>query len=136
MCRWSEQETGIRKQHGRRAAQYERHEPDPAEALKGEARSKQIRYEKRSGHDETKRRNVPWREAGLKAKASHDDASGPDADCREAVECSTRIFGSRALIRGRSRHAPPPLQGQLSINNRLTPFIGLRYRKSMTEGKS
>ena len=98
MCRWREQQAGIRKQDRRTSAEHDRHQPDPTEAFERQALPQHVRQQKQSGDAETKRGDVPWCEARPEAEARHDDPSGPDADRRKAIEGTARIVCSRARI--------------------------------------
>src|SRR6185295_9870708 len=102
-CR-REQQTCIREQDGSAAAEHNRCQPEPAETLESKALAHNVRQQEQTGHAETKRSDVPWREAGLETQASYDNPSGPDADGGEAIKCAADIFRSGASGDGKIRH--------------------------------
>ena len=104
MRRRSEQKASIREQDGGTAAEHDRHQSDPTEAFECETLTEDIRQQEQTGHTETKRSDVPGREACSQAEASHHNPSGPDADRREAVGRTTNVFCRSSPTDGQIRH--------------------------------
>ena len=110
MRRRREQQAGIRQQHRRAAADHDRRQPDPAEPLERETPAHHVGQQEQTGHAKAKCRDVPWREAGLKAEARHHDPSGPDGDGGEAVEGAAEIFRGSARRRRPNPSSSAPRQ--------------------------
>ena len=63
-----EHQARIREQHGGAAAEHDRREPNPAEAVQGETLARDVRQQQQAGNAKTKRRDVPGREAGAESR--------------------------------------------------------------------
>src|SRR6185503_10831964 len=85
----------------------DRRQSDPAEAIERNALAPDVRQQEQARHAKAKRGDVPRREAGLEAQASHHDPSGPDADGSEAIEGAADIFGSTASTDSQLGHGSP-----------------------------
>src|SRR5256885_1174066 len=73
------------------AAEDKRRQSKPTQAVEGQALRQQIGRQQQSGDAEANRGNIPWRQAGAKAKTGDNDVTSPDAHGGEAAKSPTCV---------------------------------------------